>query len=418
MQFTFEELDISGKNADKFARGIFIEIANGNYSEGSQLPSVREMAKESSMTDYSARKVMMSLADAGLVEVKSRKGIYVAAGAKQKAVDILKRYNQSFSGIKDDSEQRTIAIAAAFKNTIDGPQIYHPQTISGIYREAQKFNFNVELINFNVNISEPAILLNVVRANGYDGVVWLYPDVSHWDSINSLRDSGIPVALSSHWLFNTSLPCVQISGYSSTLSIVKHLVEVEKCDVINWFSTEVYDKAKDYDNDYAKVSASGVYQTLKLVMNIVGEEKCKLNIIDYDGCRVSTERMLKNIIAEDNVKNGIVIANTEELSDFFKRHPESFDDIDRHCLLVGSTYNQFPRLEPIVERIGDIYISLLPFEDVGRALTTKINALLEGRFVDNTTLINPSFGLYSELLETSKELSHKVDAESDLLLTV
>jgi DNA-binding transcriptional regulator YhcF (GntR family) len=418
MQLTFEEFSASGKNADKFARDIFIKIANGGYGENTQLPSVREMARQADMTDYAARKVIMSLTQAGLVEVKPRKGMYVAPGARNKAAEMLKKYSDTLSEIEPSQNNRTIAVAAAFKNTIDGPQIYHPQTISGIYREADKLGFDVELISFNADISDPEVILKITKANGYNGVIWLYPDVAHWESINALRDNNIPVALSSHWLFNTSLPCVQINGYASTLSIVKHLAEVEKCDVINWFSTEVYDKAKDYESDYAKVSASGGYQTLKLAMSMVEQPDCRLNIIEYDGCRVSTERILRDIIAEDDIRNGIVIANTEELSDFFKRHPESFDDIDRHCLIVASTYNQFPRLEPIIERIGDIYISLMPFEDVGRALTTKINAILEDRFVDTTTLINPCFGLYSELLETYNELNSRIKAKSDLLLTV
>ncbi len=419
MQYIWEELDISGKEAEKLARDIYLKIAQSGYNEGAQLPSIRDIAHQTDVTDYSARKVIFALAKLGLIEVRSRKGMYVAAGAKEKAIEMLRKYDEDFD-LPHGGQQTTIAVAAAFSNTIDGPQIHHPQTVSGIYREAQALGFTVELINFNVDISNPDTIMKLVRTNGYGGIIWLYPEVTHWNSINTLRDSNIPVVLSSHWLFNTSLPCVQVNSYAGAVAVTEYLVNVENCDTVNWFSTELRSSWQLDDSDYAKVAASGSSQTLKLAMEIIGSDKCKLNIIGYDGCRVSNERTLKQLIDQSDCKNGIVIANTEQWSDFFKRNPESFEKIRNHSLVVASTINQFPRLEPIVENIGDIHINLVPFEDVGRALATKINDLLEGRFVDNTTLINPSFGTYSELLDTHRELcAARIGEKTDsLLLTV
>lgn len=403
-----EQLDIPGigkGQAARLARDIFLKIVKEQYKEGAQLPSVRDIARNSSVSDYSARKILLGLVNAGLVESKQGKGMFVASGAKDRAVKLLEGYDDEFIEIKEAtnrSKSVTVAIAAAFKHTIDGPQLYHPQTISGIYKEANSLGFNVELISFDADISNPATVMKIVKDNGYNGVIWLYPEINHWNSLNMLVDNRIPLVLSSHWLFDTTLPCVQINEYSSTVAVLKHLAINESCDTIDWFSTEAYRRRDEYaDNDYASVAASGGYRILNMAMGMVGDVNCKLNIIEYKGCSVTTERELKELVCDDKMKHGLVIANSPEFTDFFKRNPECFEKIQRHSLVVASTINQFPRLVAIERELGDINVCLVPFEDVGRALATKINGLLEGRFVENTTLINTTFDTYSNIIGRS-----------------
>ncbi len=429
MNFALDEIDVSGKEADRLARQIFVKIADGSYSEGRQLPSVRELAGKTSLTDYSARKVVSSLAKAGLVEVVSRKGMYVAAGAKKRAVGILKKYDYAFNSIGDEPKKTTIAIAAAFKKTIDGPQIYHPQTVSGIYSEAATLGFEVELINFNIDIADPQAIVQVVRGNNYSGVIWLYPEEKHWQSIDALVEKDIAVVVGSKMLFDTSLPCVQMNGYGSTLSLFKYLINVEKCDVINWFSTEIYDNAEKYKKgNYSDVAISEGYVLLNMAIEVAGFSRDKLNIIEYDGCRVSTERILKKLLDDKHQKNGIVLANTPEFRDFLKRYPENYDKAQNHCFVLGSTINQLCHLSAIAERLrGKLHVILVPFEDVGRALATKISGVLAGRFVENTTLVNTTFSTYSEILEKQNNSEFEDDSyipasssheQAGLLLTV
>ena len=428
MNFTLDEIDVSGKEADRLARQIFVKIADGTYSEGRQLPSVRELAGKTSLTDYSARKVVSSLAKAGLVETVSRKGIFVSDGAKKRAVNILEKYDNTFNGISNKQKKKTIAIAAAFKQTIDGTQICHPQTVSGIFSEAAALGFEVELINFNVDITDPNVMSHLVEANGYSGIIWLYPEVGHWDSINYLRENHTPIVISSHWLFDTPLPCVQVKEYNSTVSILRYLADVENCDVINWFSTENFNgNDKNAPKDYAKVASSGGDKILKMAMAEIENRNCNLNIIEYNQCHITTERMLKDLVHATGVKNGIVIAASSEYTDFFKRYPDCYDNIKNHSLVVAATMNQFINIAHINDGIGKVNVCLVPFEDVGRALATKISGVLAGRFAENTTLVNTIFSTYSEILEKQNnfELENNryspvsdVYEQAGLLLTV
>jgi len=342
------------------------KIDNGQLLPGDKLPTLAVFAEQTGLANYSVRKAIAVLVEDGLLETEQGGGVYVSENKKQ---------------IK-------IALADAFRFSDLGPQLRHPRTISGIYSAVNE-GVTVDLLRPDTPFESPEAVMSQMKENGYEGLIWLYPEEDRMACIEALSKQ-IPIVVTSHSRIDLDLPTVESDENWNIRRVGKHFLNSHTPEVVHFLEPWVSSLTPGVHSG----GHGGIITTLKYTLLEGGCSNYRTvhasdSVLKY---RDTFLEVIENLA--DNT--GVFVANTENFASVLEAEFERIaTEFARLNVVIATSEDAYPHLAALAQRI-DLMVSIHPLAKMGSAALQKITNILHGLNEDTTTVVRIDFEKYSE----------------------
>ncbi len=333
---------------------------------GAKLPTLSELSYQTGLANYSVRKAISWLVEDGILQTEQGGGVYISENKKQ---------------IK-------IALADAFRFNDLGPQLRHPRTIAGIYSAVSE-NTTVDILRPDTSLTSPEAILSQMKENGYDGLIWLYPEEDRMACIGALSKK-IPIVVTSHSRIDLDLPTVESDESWNVVKVGKYFLNSRSPEVVHFLEPWVSSAGSGSHSG----GHGGIITALKYTLLEGGCENYRTvqagdSVLKY---RDTFLEVIENL--EDNA--GVFVANTENFASVLDAELERIAaEFDRLNVVIATSEDAYPHLASLAGRV-DFMVSIHPLAKMGTAALQKITNILNGLNEDTVTVVRIDFEKYNE----------------------
>ncbi len=342
------------------------KVESCDLHPGDKLPTLSELSYQSGLANYSVRKAISCLVEDGILQTEQGGGVYIS----------------------DCRKQIKIALADAFRFNDLGPQLRHPRTIAGIYSAVSE-NTSVDILRPDTLLTSPESILSQMKENGYDGLIWLYPEEDRMACIDALSRK-IPIVVTSHSRIDLDLPTVESDESRNVRRVGKYFLDSHTPEIVHFLEPWV----SSFTPGVHSGGHGGIIATLKYTLL---EGGCS----NYRTVQVS-DSLLKyrdsflEIIEGLADNTGVFVANTENFASLLDAEFERISaEFARLNVVIATSEDSYPHLLPLSQRV-DFMVSIHPLAKMGSAALQKITNILNGLNEDTTTVVRINFEKYNE----------------------
>lgn len=370
-----DSFPVSRQIADYFEENI----KSNRLKPGQKLPKASELAKDVGVGNHTLKDAMAILKEMGLVRTIPGKGTFVQACSPNKSAPQ-----------ESKKKAKNIAVFTTFKQDNSSPKTSHPQTVDSILSSLWELGSRGYLVSPYVNLDNYDEVDAELKSGGFDGAIWLYPQDSHWQVIQKLRDDGVKIVAATHYGNNYDIPAVQGNEAASGAIVCDYMIEqgVEKIFIF-WDST-----SSDLESQKAITTTGHI--GFRIGFTIVLQTKGLADSVEIEDITFGDEsdmyKLLKQNIQNSSVKTGVMTAINELFYSHFVENPEDFQAIFANCcLVIGTSEIQNNVLEPL-RKVGEFKTLLSPLQSIGKSSVNKLMNILDGKYENNVTMVPDIFG--------------------------
>jgi DNA-binding LacI/PurR family transcriptional regulator len=201
----------------KVVERILRTIADGTWSSGSALPSVRRVASEFGVSACTALAAVQRVAQEGLLDIHQGRPARVLAGAAERARQLL---TPKVSAVR---HRRVAILISDHYQPLINHQFY-AMLVGQITRQAEKRGLEAQVVWWPLQESLP--LAETLPRTGYEGAVFVGVWETYLVALDRLREQKFPVLLYNYEDPRLKLPTVIEDLYGAAQHVADYLVKL------------------------------------------------------------------------------------------------------------------------------------------------------------------------------------------------
>jgi DNA-binding transcriptional regulator YhcF (GntR family) len=369
-----ESFSVSQQIVDYFQENI----RSNRFKAGQKLPKASELARDAGVGNHTLKDAMSILKEMGLVRTIPGKGTFVV-------------YSVDDADLSQGAvKARNVAVFSTFKQNCSAPKTSHPQTVDSILSALWEIGSRGYLVSPYVNLDNYDEVAGELKSGGFDGAIWLYPQDSHWQVIEKLREDGTNIVATTHYGNNYDIPAVQGNGAVSAAMICDYMVSNGVKKIFVFWNTI----SPDFESNKAITTTGHI--GFRIGFTIVLQTRGLVDSVEVKDVVFRDEadmyKFFKDNIQDSPVKTGVMAPINELFYSHFVNNPQDFQAVFANCrLVIGTSEVQNNLLEPL-SKIGEFKTLLSPLQSIGKSSVHKLMNILDGKFENNATMVPDIFG--------------------------
>lgn len=383
-------------DSQRLVEAISLEIRNKRIRPGQRLPSIRELAAQTKLPNHSVRQAINILRDKGVVKASPRSGIYVADDHRLESQLGLAPSGECVLG--------RVAVVSAFLKNEFGVNILHPRTVSGIYKKSREVGAHCDLIEPDIDLASLAEIRSKLSGGGYDGVVWLYPEVISLPVLEQLSKE-FRIVITSHSRIGSNLASVENDEAGSAMLTANHFLERGCCKAVAFCDPATYSPHSVFQR--CGGGHGGYFDTLRnsfVAHGLSAQDDLRFIELDY-GPFDRYRRVLLSELRTAEAGNGVILGNTPR---FRRLLEESVDEVvdllARQVLVINTSDSDRKEFCRLVDDLGiaeqlDFQFLTVHYEMVGQIAVQKLYHVARGDAETSTTLVDVAFESFHDIYQ-------------------
>ena len=381
------ELTIDRKSNQSISQQIsqFVrsKILNKELMPGDKFPSTQEITEQLGVGTHTVRQAMSCLENEGLVISRPRIGTVVSDGSFEQTFQAIESAGNNGPGV--------VRIAAASFMGIENLEALKENplkidSLAGIVKECENVNADLNILPTSISGLGGEQLLQKLRNNGIQGLVWIRPVGEEWDKIEYLQSKKFPVVVTRRSHYESDIVSVASDYDGAGFTAANHFIDRGVKKVLLFAYVESGTSRTGHSLESSRIPyglEDGLRRTLEAVK--IDLEVCRLNAFMPEA--KTNNKLITGNIGKCGKNSGIIFSGPHPFYNFVKKsNLKVIKLLSERPLIVLSSSEHNSKLAQYARDIN-FHILFDPMEDIGRLAVGKLCNVISGDVTSSATLV-------------------------------
>lgn len=362
-------------------------ITSKKLNSGDRLPTTQELVKSFGIGSHTVRQAMNILEKEGFIESSPRRGTFVRDYENSNISESSSPLKMQRLRSKDRSHSGTVRIAVmgSVYKTVDNITRYRSETLEGILEECNKHNALAQILPEKIRTLDAQKVFEKLISFGCDGVIWPTPEKKEWESIEFLKQRGIPVVASRRSRIDDNCACIESDFDRAGFQAGRFFAE-NRCREILIFSHYSQKPA----NTNKSIFPLGIRQGLIRGFCDISSTN-PVQIKRYKGISEKVSSEMLEHIKSLSPDTGLIFTNGYQFLELLEDYPKkSVSVLSKHKIVAITDYDINVKIAPLSKGL-DFWVLVDPFAEIGKIAVQKLFGMINGFLEGTTTLVKIRF---------------------------